>query len=125
MPFKVIAYGVVLAMVLGAAWTAYNKIWTSGYNQAQLELQDENIKVANAAVAEARRQWDAAAAAAATQLVVEENITESIRDVEKKIPVVVEGVDPQCRDLGPAVLGLFNEAVNAANNQSEAPPASP
>lgn len=124
-PLKAFAYAAILSLVLGAVWTAYNKVWTAGYNSAQLELQEETIKAANAAVEHARKQWEASAAAAESQIIVEEKIVEKIRVIEKEIPVVVEGVAPKCRDLGPDVLRLFNDAINATGDQRKDPPAAP
>lgn len=124
-PLKAFAYAAILSMVLGAAWKLQDSIWTSGYNQAQLEFQDESVRIANAAVEKAREQWGASAKAAEAQILVEEKIVEEIRVIEKEIPVVVETVVPECRTLGPAVLGVYNKAINAANNQPKDTAATP
>lgn len=118
-PIKALVYAGIFSLVMATAWTVYNKIWTSGYNTAQVELQSESIKAANAAVKKAKAEWEASAAAAEAQILVEEKIVEKIRVIEKEIPAVVESIAPECRDLGPEFLGMFNGFIDAAGNQRD------
>mgnify|MGYP000727102770 CR=1 FL=1 len=113
---RLFVFAGILTSLLAAAWTTYDKIWTAGYNEAIIKIQTDNAKTVEGAVKRAQEQWEASAAAAATQLQAEDKISRGLRDVEKEIPVVVETVAPGCRNLGPGILGMYNDAINAANN---------
>jgi len=128
---KVGSYLAIIVAVLGFAKWAHSAIYDSGWNAAVVE-QGVLIQAAkDDAVELARQEWEATAGIAETQIVVEERIVEVIREVEKRIPTVVERivtVTPECNDLGADFAGLLNAQVNSgADNEtgSADPPAEP
>jgi hypothetical protein len=69
-------------------------------------------------VAAARLRWDAAARRAEEELSRESRIAIEAREVERSIPRVVdESVAPECRDLGPDIQRLFNDAIDATGDR--------
>lgn len=117
MKFYVIA-GLAVAGMLFAYW-AHGKVYDSGYSDATAEQQKLAIEQQNKAIAQARIEWEITAGVGEREIVIEERIVERIREVEREIPVIVERIvelTPECADLGPDFLGLFNAAISASNS---------
>jgi hypothetical protein len=117
---------VALALaVMGFAKWAHSSIYQQGFDAARIEIQNRAIEQQNVAIAAARAAWEADQEAAGIQIVVEERIVERIKIVREEIPVVVERIvelTPECSDLGPDFLGLFNDAIIAANSGAAGSP---
>jgi hypothetical protein len=110
--------GLAIALMLFAYW-AHGKVYDSGYSDAVTEQQKLAIEQQNEAIAQARVEWELTAAAGEREIIIEERIVEKIRVVEREIPVIVEKIvelTPECADLGPDFLGLFNAAISASNS---------
>lgn len=106
---------IVLALLIGAK-LAYSAIYDAGWNAAIIEQEAAIQKAKNEAVAKERKQWENAVAEAEATIVVEEKIVEVVREVEKRIPVVVDRiveVTPECHDLGSDFAGLLNDQIRA------------
>jgi len=113
--------GLAIATMLFAYW-AHGKVYDSGYADAVTEQQTLAIEQQNAAILAARVEWELIAASAEKEIIIEERIVEKIRVVEREIPTVVERiveVTPECADLGPDFLSVFNAAISASNNRSD------
>lgn len=101
----------------GAAFWAYNQVYSAGYDAAELKHRTQQLHAVEAAVAEARDEWNKSAAAAETEIRVETEIVERVRVVEREIPrVVVRTVTAECRTLSDDVVLLFNEAIRAGSD---------
>lgn len=110
--------GLAIALMLFAYW-AHGKVYDSGYADATAAQQKLAIEEQNKAIEQARVEWELTAAAGEREIIIEERIVEKIRVVEREIPTVVERiveVTPECADLGPDFLGLFNAAISASNS---------
>lgn len=106
-----------LAAAVGSAWVAYNKIYQAGYDAAQVKYQTEQLRAVEDALASARAEWEVSRAAGEAEVIVEEKIVERVRVVEREVPRVVERVvRAECRDLGPDVQRLFNDAIRAGGS---------
>lgn len=133
MGLKVWAYVVLAGILITGLTVAIRSIYNAGYDKAIIEAQEAGIRAQNEAIDAARADWIASQEDGAIQIVIEERIVEVTRDVIKEIPVVVERiveVTPECSDLGPDFLRLFNEAIDtspdpdpAATRDSPDPPA--
>lgn len=124
-PLKPMLYVGAVIAVLGFARWAYGSIYQSGYDAARIEIQNRAIEQQNEAIAQARASWEAEQEAAGVQIVVEEKIVERIKVVREEIPTVVEKIielTPECSDLGPSFVGLYNDAVIAANSGTAGSP---
>jgi hypothetical protein len=125
MGLKIWAYVALAATLIGAASFAYSRVYRAGYNAAIIVQQQIAIKRQNVAIVEARLEWEATAAAAEVEIRIEERIVERIRVVEREIPVVVERiveVTPECNDLGPEFLRVYNDAIRASHNRDDGGP---
>jgi hypothetical protein len=106
--------GAVTAVMAFVRW-GYGEIYQNGYNAAELKWREAQHLAINDAVADAREQWEAAAAEAAENIRVETEIVERVRVIEREVPRIVERfVTPECRDLGPDIQRVFNEAITAS-----------
>ena len=113
--------GIAVALMAFSYW-AYGQVYDAGYDAAVVKMQEEAILRQNEAIEAARAEWELTAAAAEREIVIEERIVEVIREVEREIPTVVERiveVTPECADLGPEFLGVFNAAISASNNRAD------
>lgn len=118
-PLKPMLYVGALIAIMGFAKWAHSAIYQQGFDAARIEIQNRAIEQQNVAIEAARASWEADQEAAGQQIVVEEKIVEKIKIVREEIPVVVERIvelTPECSDLGPDFLGLFNDAIIAANS---------
>ena len=118
-------YVALISVVTGLVYWGYQTAYTAGYNTAVLEQQTLAIDRQNAAIDKARADWEATRVVAEKEIIVEERIVEKVREVIKEIPVVVERMDetvPECTDLGPDFLGLFNAAIAASNSGEDSSP---
>jgi len=110
--------GAITALLAFAKW-AHGEIYQAGYNDAELRWQAAQQQAINDAVAEARRNTALAYAAAMENIEREVEIVERVRVVEREVPKIVERVVvPECRDLGPDIQRVWNDAIRAANNLS-------
>lgn len=110
--------GLAIAGMLFVYW-AHGKVYDSGYADATAEQQKLAIEQQNEAIAQARIEWEITAEAGEREIVIEERIVEKIRVVEREIPKIVERiveVTPECADLGPDFLSVFNAAISASNS---------
>lgn len=111
-------WGIIAAVtaLLGSAWVAYDRIYDSGFDAARVKYQSEKLRGIELALTAARKQWEASQEAAEVQIVIEEKIVERIRVVEREVPKIVERVvAAECRNLGPDIQRLFNDAIRAGN----------
>ena len=125
LPLKPILYVTAVLAIMGFARWAYGTIYQSGYDAARIQMQNLAIEQQNEAIAAARAEWEAEQEAAGVQIVVEEKIVEKIKVVREEIPTVVERiveVTPECSDLGPDFVGVFNAAIIAANSGAAGSP---
>jgi hypothetical protein len=113
-----------IAALLGAGWKVLDTYYDRGYADAEAALQ-EQIAEMRAENARLRSRNETLAREAAEENIrVEERIVERVRTVEREVPVVVERtVAAECRDLGPDVQRLFNDAIRAAGGEGS--PAGP
>jgi hypothetical protein len=96
-----------------ATW-GYKQVYNAGYNAAENKWQTQQLLAIDDAVAEARAKWKVAADAAEVEIRIETEIVERVRIVERQVPVVIErSVPAECRDLGPDIQRLFNDAILA------------
>ena len=124
-PLKPLLYVGLAIAVMGFARWAYSAVYNSGFGAAQIQFQQMAIEQQNDAIEAARLRWEADQEAAGKQIVVEERIVERIKIVREEIPMVVERIveiTPECSDLGPDFLGLYNAAINASNSGSAGSP---
>ena len=111
--FWVIA-ALVTALIAFAKW-GYEEVYDAGYNAAELKWQQAQSEAILTAVRRAREAWELAAETAEENVRVETQIIERTEYVEREVPVVVERVVPaECRDLGPDIQRLFNDAIRAS-----------
>ncbi len=112
----------LVGMVLFAVHKIYGAIYSSGYNYAVIEQRELAETQREVAIAEARELWEKNNTIAAAEIIIEDRIVEKIRVVEKRIPFVVEKIVevlPECSDLGPDFVLLYNQAVSASyHNES-------
>jgi hypothetical protein len=100
--------------------------YDAGYASARNLHYSQIVEVQQQAVERARAEWELANAAGQTQAEAEKQIVERIRYVERDIPVVVDRIvreRPDCVDLGPDFLRLFNEAIAAPSGRGTRPAA--
>ena len=111
--------GIVIVLVT-AGGIAYNKVYDAGYLAAELKWRNAQQAAIADAVAAAREQWDEAAAVAAENLEKETEIVERVRIVEREVPKIVERVvRAECRDLGPDIQRVYNDAIRASDAAGE------
>src|SRR5262245_46531281 len=103
-------YGGVCLIVLSGLVLGYSKVWHRGYDARLAEETAANEQRISDAVTAARAQWEQSAQVGAAQIKVEQKIVERIRYVDREIPKVV-ALAGVCRDLGPGVLRVYNDAV--------------
>lgn len=121
---KIWAVVIILSLLSGSALGMWKSGYNRGYDKRDAEVQQEIIDAQEAARAEAEEFWKQALADAEAQVIVEERIVTEIREVEKKIPQVVEKiveVRPECNDLGPDFISVLNDQIRAANSVPSAP----
>lgn len=88
--------------------------YEQGYNAAELKWQQAQAEAIADAVAEARRLDAIAHEAAIANIEREVEIVERVKIVEREVPKIVERVvRPECRDLGPDIQRLYNDAIRA------------
>jgi len=105
--------------VLGFMKWGYGEIYQNGYNEAELKWRTAQQEAIDEAVADARRDTALVYAEAMRNIENETEIIERIRVVEREVPKIVkEYVIPECRDLGPDIQRVFNDAIAAASGQS-------
>lgn len=118
MNLKVWAYlGIVIA-VLGGMKFGYSAIYRAGFNAAVVEQERLIADAKVDAHAREREFWQGVVKRAEENIRTEEIIVETIKEVEKRIPVVVDNlveVAPDCSDLGP-VVGVLNDQVRAGRS---------
>lgn len=125
---KVWAYVALAGVLVAFSTWAYGAIYDAGFNTAIIQAQEAAILRQNAAIAEARADWAASQEIGATQILIEEKIVEVTRDVIKEVPVVVERIveiTPECADLGPDFLRVFNDAIRAGSGPGPDAPSNP
>lgn len=125
---KVYAYVALAAIAVGGLTWAYNKTYAAGWNAAVVEQQNKINKAADEARRLEREKWANAVAAAQSQIRVEERIVEKTRDVEKRIPIVMETISvekPDCVDLGADVVSVFNAQVDSGADTGTVRPRPP
>lgn len=111
---------VILAIIGSNVWYGKER-YKAGFDAATVTQAQAIAEAKDEAVAKAREQWEATAALAEDNIVIEERIVEVIREVEKEIPVVVERIvteTPECSDLGSDFAGLLNDQVRAGSGTS-------
>ena len=110
--------GAITAVLAFAKW-AHGEVYEAGYNAAELKWRTAQQQAIDDALRDARTEWQASVEAAEENIRVETVIEERIRVVEKEVPKIVERViQPECRDLGPDIQRMYNDAIRAANNIS-------
>ena len=121
MLLKSMKFWVISALViavLGFMKWGYGEIYQNGYNEAELKWRTAQQAAIDAAVAENARVWEIAVEEAAANIKTETVIEERIRYVDREVPKIVEKfVIPECRDLGPDIQRLFNDAITAASSE--------
>lgn len=116
---KIYVYLALAVLLIGAAGASAKALHTAGYNKRDLEVQQSILDAQETARKDEEQKWRDTVAAAEGQIVIEEKIVEVIREVEKKIPVVVDRIvveRPECADLGPDYAGLLNDQIRAGNS---------
>lgn len=116
MNLKIWAYLGIIVVVLGGLKWAHSSVYQSGFDAAVVQQGQLIQDAREEATKEAAAKWQILVDEAKGQIVIEERIVEVIREIEKEIPVVVETVKLECRDLGPDVLRLLNEQINASGS---------
>lgn len=118
---KLVLAAAVITAAAGALWKFGDNRYDAGYAAAAGKHQEALRNETERAVARARARWEAAAQAGEEQIEREVKIKEVVRVIEKRIPVVVERTVPgECRDLGPAVQQLFNDAIRGVPHERSA-----
>lgn len=115
---KIYIYLALAILIISSAAYAAKSIHNAGYAKRDREVQQDIIEAQELARSEEEAKWAATVAAAEGQIVIEERIVETIREIEIEIPVVVERiveVTPECADLGVDYARLLNDQVRAAN----------
>jgi len=119
---KIYVYAIILLAVIAAIGGTYAAGHSSGYDKRDSEIRDDAIIAQNNAVEKRMNEWLQTQAQAEPVIVIEEKIVEVIREVEKRIPTVVEKivtVTPECADLGLEFAGLLNEQISASNARED------
>lgn len=115
---KILLVVAAVTAAAGALWKFGHERYEAGYTAAAKKHTEALLKETERAVARARARWEEAAAAGERQIEREVEIKEVVRVLEKEVPVVVERVVPaECRDLGPDVQRLFNDAIRGVPHQ--------
>lgn len=101
---------------------AHDAVYDAGYNAADLAWKEAQ-RNAQEKELEASDENDQIVTDAAEENIEDElEIIERVRIVEREVPkYIVEYVEPDCRDLGPDIQRLFNDAIRAGNNLPRAP----
>ena len=106
--------GLVTAILAFAKW-GYDQVYDAGYQAAELKWERAQTEAVHAAVRRARAAWELAAETAEENIRVETQIIERTEYIEVEVPKIVERVVPaECRDLGPDIQRLFNDAISAS-----------
>ncbi len=119
---KTYAYVIIVLAVIAAVGGTYATGHSSGYDKRDAEIRDDAIIAQNQAVEKRMNEWLETQAQAEPVIIIEEKIVEVIREIEKRIPTVVEKivmVTPECADLGPEFAGLLNEQISASNSRED------
>jgi hypothetical protein len=117
--------GAISGLAAVGAW-GFKQVYNAGYNASEVKWQTQQILAIDQAVAEARSKWQIAANAAQAEIKIETKIVEKIRIVEREVPRIVETtVLAECRDLGPDIQRLFNDAILAGSGNEAGSPGSP
>lgn len=119
MNLKIWAYLAIVIAILGGSKWAHSAIYKAGFNAAIVEQERLIQEAKEQAKQDADEKWSQIVANAEGQIVVEEKIVEVIREIEKEIPTVVERivtVKPECDDLGPDFVRLWNAQVSAGSS---------
>lgn len=128
MNIKIWAYlGIIVAVLGGLKW-AHSTVYKAGWNAAIVEQERLIADAKDEARNQEREFWEAVVAAAEDNVIVEEKIVEVIKEVERKIPVVVDRiveVNPACNDLGDDFAGLLNEQIRASADREGGDPDAP
>lgn len=115
---KIVLAVAALTAAGAALWKFGDNRYEAGYTAATSKHQEALLKETERAVARARARWEKAAQAGEEQIEREVEIKEVVRVIEKEIPVVVERLVPaECRDLGPGVQQLFNDAIRGVPHE--------
>lgn len=120
---RYVIIGLLCFSVAVGGYVVFNKIWTAGYDTAQVEYQKQLLAETQKAVAEAKIQWARSAKVAAAILEKERQTNEDVNNVIDKIPAAV--INSGCDRVGPDVLRLFNEAINPDRNAADPGSANP
>lgn len=104
------------ALVLLLALT-HGLAWVQGGRAVQAEADRARLAAVSRAIAQADAIRAEDAAVLATRAVERTQTREVIRYVQRAAPVVST---PDCADLGPEWVSLFNAAVHAANGDAGA-----
>ncbi len=108
----------VMAVMAFIKW-AHGEVYDAGYNDAELKWRAAQAQAIADAVTEAKRATALAYAEAMANIERETEIVERVRVVEREVPRIVERVvQPECRDLGPDIQRVFNDAIIAASGAS-------
>lgn len=113
---RVLIVALMAFSVTVGGWVVYNKIWDDGYSTAQQRYEHEILLATQAAVEQARLEWEASAEAARTLLKKEVETKKEIDDVITKIPEAV--ANSECDHIGADALRLFNEAIGEGGTQN-------
>lgn len=109
---RIIAWAVIVMMLVFAC----RQVYKAGYNAATAE-QDRLIQEAkDEARAAEQAFWKEAVERAEANIRTEEVIVERIKEVEKKIPIVVDRIveiQPECAELPADFVGLLNDQIRA------------
>lgn len=107
---KIWAYLALAVMLIGATGAIYR----AGFVSAKAKYQDATLAAVEVALKDAKIQWEANVVIAEAEIIIEERIVEVTREVEKRIPYAVETIKYECRDLGSAWIGLYNDAISSS-----------
>lgn len=120
--FKSAKFWVISAAVIAVSatlLTIWNDRYDQGYDAAELKWTRAQAQAIQDAVDAALHTQELIHAEALANIERETEIVERVRIVERRIPEIVEvSVPAECRDLGPDVLGLWNDAITAAAGES-------
>jgi predicted Zn-ribbon and HTH transcriptional regulator len=126
---KSVKFWLILAAItamLGFIKWGHGEVYDAGYNAAELKWRTAQQAAIDEAVAEAREADRIAHEAAMANIERETEIVEVVRVVEREIPRIVERVvieKPECRDLGPDIQRMFNDAIIASGGAEGLPAA--
>lgn len=119
---KVWAYVAIVVALIGAIGGVYAAGHSSGYDKRDTEVKDQIIEAQEAARLVEERKWAAAVAASQENIKVETQIVETIREIEKEIPITVKEIQwrtPDCPVVHPDFVGLLNKQISAANSRED------